>query len=130
MLRLRLTFAFGEAQSSLSMTRTRNPAYSHGVLDLNQHITVFNLQRIHDNLHVGILLGGAGLRVPRPAVPRAHHLAAFNHSLPQRPSAVQAYVVHGAENAINVGNADGFRATGEFFSFVDGRELGFGGDSC
>jgi hypothetical protein len=41
---------------------------------------------------------------------------------------MEADVVHGAIDAVYVGNADSFRAAGEFFGFVGGGEFGFGGE--
>ena len=69
---------------------------------------------------LGSVLGRTGLRVPRPAVPRAHDLAALDHSLPQRPAAMQADVVHGAVRSVHVGDADHLGAAGKFFGFVGG----------
>src|SRR5580693_8637439 len=97
-------------------------------LNFNQHIAVFNLQRIHGDLGAWILFGSAGLRIVRPAMPGTDHLATFDHSLPQRAAAVQADVVHGADRAVYVGYANGFCTAGKFFGFVGGWEFGFGGE--
>ena len=51
------------------------------LLEFNQHIAVLNLQRIYGNFGTGILIGLPGLCVPRPAMPWADNLAAFDHSL-------------------------------------------------
>ena len=61
-------------------------------------------------------------------MPGADDFAAFDHSLPQGSAAMQADIVHGAECAVHVGDADGFIAAGKFLGFVAGREFGFGGD--
>ena len=96
--------------------------------DFNQHIAIFDLQRIHGDLHAGILFRRAGLCVPRPAMPRANNFAAFDHSLAQRAAAMQANVVHGAVCAVDVGDADRFAAAGKFLGFVGGWEVGLSGE--
>src|SRR5580692_3892251 len=96
--------------------------------DFNQYIAVFDLQRIHGDLHVGILVGDAGRWVVGPAVPGAYYFPTFDHSLPQRAAAMQADVVHGGVGAVYVGYADGFRAARKFFGFVGGREVGLAGE--
>src|SRR5258708_11876383 len=98
------------------------------LLDFNQHVAVFNLQRIHSDLHAGILFGGAGFGVPSPAVPGADNFAAFDHPLAQRAAAVQADVVHGAISAVHICDADGSCAAGKFLGFVAGWQFGFGGE--
>jgi hypothetical protein len=57
-------------------------------------------------------------------VPGADNFATFDHSLPQRPAAMQADVVHGAVGTVHVGDADRLLAAGKFFGFVGGREFG------
>src|ERR1700689_2050022 len=104
------------------------PAFFTSVLDFNQHISVLNLQRIHGNLRVGILLGSAGFWIVGPAMPRADDLATFDHSLPQRAAAMETDVVDGAVDAVYIGDADGLFAAGEFFGFVGGWEIGLGGE--
>ena len=99
-------------------------------LDFNQHIAVFDLQWIDRNFRAGILLGCAGFWIPCPAMPRAHDSSTFDHSLPQRAAAMEADVVHGAVDAVDVRDADGFRAAGKFSGFVGGREGGFWGELC
>lgn len=44
-------------------------------------------------------------------------------ALTKRASTVQADVLHGADFAVHIGDADGLIATGKFFGFVDGREV-------
>ena len=57
-------------------------------------------------------------------MPRADDFAAFDHSLPQWPAAMQADVVHGAVRTIHVRYADGLRSARKFFGFVRGRKFG------
>jgi len=97
-------------------------------LDFNQHVAIFDLQRVNSNLRAGILRGFAGLWIPRPAMPGAHYFAAFDHSLPQGAAAMEADIIHGAVGAVHVGDADGLVAAGKFFGFVGGREFGCGGE--
>src|SRR3984893_5018686 len=99
------------------------------MLNLNQHVATFNLERIHGDLHAGIVRSLARLRIPLPAVPWADQLVAFDHSLPQGPAAVQAYVVHSADGAVDVGDTDYFVAAGKFFFLPFGVGLGWGCES-
>src|SRR5580704_2233450 len=93
---------------------------------LDQHIPALNLHRIHRNPSPrGPSL--ARLRIPLPAMPRANNFPARNHTLPQWPSAMQADVIHGADLAVYVGDADSLAAAGEFFGFVQSGEFGLGG---
>ena len=98
------------------------------MLNFNQHIAIFNLEGIHGDLRAGIVRSLARLRIPLPPVPWADELVAFNHSLPQGPAAMQAYVVHGADCAVDVGDTDYFVAAGKFFRFAFVGELGLGGE--
>ena len=97
-------------------------------LDFNQHVAVFDLQRVDSNLRAGILRCLTGFWIPRPTVPWTHYFAAFDHSLPQGAAAMEADIVHGAVGAAHVGDADGLVAAGKFFGFIGGREFGFGGE--
>jgi len=99
-----------------------------GCLDFDQHFAILNLQRIHSNLRARILLGRPSLHIPRPAMPGANNFAALNHSLPERSSAMQADVVHGAERAAHIGDADSLITAGKFFGYVDRLKFGFGGE--
>src|SRR5260370_31162806 len=45
------------------------------LLDFNQNVAVFDLQRIHSDLHAGVLFGGAGLGIICPAMPGADDFA-------------------------------------------------------
>src|SRR5882672_3445165 len=120
--------AVGENPSGEEVSDWTHEVWPLRLLDFNQHITVFNLQWIHGNFHAGVLLGGAGLWVVLPAVPGAHDLAAFDHSLAQRAAAMETDIVHGAVGAVHIRDADGLVAAGEFFGFVGGWEFGFGGE--
>ena len=92
-------------------------------LNFDHHIPVFNLQRIHCNLRARVMRSLASLRIPLPAVPGTDHLVAFNHSLPQRPAAMQADVVHGGDRPIHIGDADDFVAERKFFGFAYREEV-------
>src|SRR5579872_2519358 len=100
--------------------------WSLGPSDFDQHVAVFDLQRIGRNLRVGVVGGGAGLRIVGPAMPGADHFALFDRALAQRSTLVQANIVHGGVSAVDVGDADLFVAAGEFFGLVDGGEFGLG----
>ena len=41
---------------------------------------------------------------------------------------MQTDIVHGSDRAIHIGDTDHFVASGEFFGFVDGGQVGLGGD--
>jgi len=58
-------------------------------------------------------------------MPRADHLATFDYTLAEWASAVQADIIHGADFAVHVGDADGLVATGGFFGLIVGGQVGF-----
>src|SRR4029077_5223826 len=97
-------------------------------LDVDQNLAVFNLQRIHGDLHVRIIPGLSGVRIPCPAVPWADHFAFLNHPLPARPATGQADVIHRGDRPVDVGDADDLVAAGEFLSFVGGGKFGLGSE--
>src|SRR5450755_878193 len=97
-------------------------------LDFDQHVAIFNLERIDGDFRIRIVRGLAGFRIPLPAVPRADYLAVLDHAFAERAAAVQADIVHGAVGAVYVGDADGLVAAGEFFDRVGGGKVGLGGE--
>lgn len=96
-------------------------------LNLDHHSAVFDLDWINSNPGIWIVNGLSGFGVILPAMPRADKFVTFDHSLPKRPTAVQADIVHSGDGAVHVGNADDSIADGEFLGFSFGREFGFGG---
>ena len=97
-------------------------------LNLDQHISILDLQRIDRDLHGRILRRFAGGGIPLPAMPGADEFATIDHSLPQGPAAVQADVIHGAVDSVNVGDADGLFSAGKFLGFVRSGKVGLGGE--
>jgi hypothetical protein len=61
-------------------------------------------------------------------MPRTDHFAIFDNALAERASAMEADVLHGADLAIHVGNANRLVAAGEFSGFVGGGKVGLGRD--
>jgi hypothetical protein len=61
-------------------------------------------------------------------MPRANNFALLDCSFPERTANVEANVVHRAELAVHVRNADGLFAAGEFFGSVGGGKFRFAGD--
>src|SRR6202158_4691490 len=96
-------------------------------LDLDQHISALNLHRIHRQLRPR-RPSLARLRIPFPPMPRTDNLPSRDDALPKRSSAMQADVIHGADFAVNVGDADGLVAAREFFGFVGSRKVGLRGE--
>src|SRR5271155_2787280 len=95
--------------------------------DLDQHIPALNLYRINRNPSPRSP-SLARLRVPLPAMPGTNNFASRDYALAERAAAMQADVIHGADFAVYVGDADGLAAAGEFFGLVGGGEVGLGGD--
>ena len=60
-------------------------------------------------------------------MPRTHYFSAFNHTLSQRASAMQAHVVDRVNGSVYVSHADDFVANREFLGFVLGGKFGLGG---
>src|SRR5208282_801218 len=94
-----------------------------GPSKLDQHVAALNLHRVHRDLRTR-RSSLACLRIPLPAVPWANYFPAGDHALAERASAMQADVIHGADFAIHVGDTNGLRAAGKFFSFVKAGEFG------
>src|ERR1700683_1322558 len=92
---------------------------------LDQHIPALNLHRIYANL-VPQWPSRTRLRIPSPAVPGTDHLPALNHSPPKRPPAMQADIIHGADLAVDIGDAHSLFTARKFFGFVRKGQLGFG----
>src|SRR5690349_6976019 len=97
------------------------------LLQIDQHIPILNLDRIHLDLGSGIVRGFSGLSVKRPTMPGTNNLAAFDHSLAERAAAVEANVTHGSNSAVHVGDADCFFTAREFFGFVVTGKVGLCG---
>lgn len=72
-------------------------------------------------------------------MPGADDFVAFDDSLPQRAATMEAAVVHGGDDAVDVGDADDFVAVfisgyvfyfaGKFFGFTFSGKLGFGSEA-
>src|ERR1700686_5094083 len=90
---------------------------------LDQHIPALNLHRIHRQL-CPRRPRLARLRIPFPPMPRTDNLPSRDHALPKRPAAMQADVIHSADFAVNVGDADGLVAAGEFFGLFERGKVG------
>jgi len=60
-------------------------------------------------------------------MPGADDLPVLDRSLAEGSPTMQADVVHGAVSAVYVSDANFSAATREFFGFIPGREIGFGG---
>jgi hypothetical protein len=91
--------------------------------DVDQHIRTLDLHRIDCELR-SERAGLAGLWIPSPAMPRTDHFATFDHALAKRAAAMKADVIHGADFAIYIGDANRLLAAGEFFGFVRGGKVG------
>ena len=61
-------------------------------------------------------------------MPWADYFAAFDYSLAEGASAMEAGVLHGGDFTVHVGDADELVSAGDFFGFVKRGEFGFGGD--
>src|SRR5579864_3779769 len=72
--------------------------------------------------------GRPGLRIVLPSMPRTNDLAVGNHALPQRPSPVNANVIHGGERAVHIGQANHLLAGGKLFGFVRRGQFALAGD--
>ena len=73
-------------------------------LDLDENLIPFNTYRINCNPFLRIL-SSPGRRIKRPGVPWTNQFPVFDHALGQRASPMGAFVVQGADNAVDVGNA-------------------------
>src|SRR6266576_4092551 len=93
----------------------------------DQYIPTLNLHRIHRTLSPR-RPSLARLRIPFPPMPRTNNLTSRDHALTKRPAAMQTDVIHGANFAVHISNADGLIAAREFFGFVGGGEIGLSGD--
>src|SRR5271169_1003276 len=115
---------------SVRSARLRRPSNmaAYPLFQVNKDFAILDLDGIGLQLLIGMIHGDARLRVPSPAVPGADHLAVFDHSLSERAALMQALVIHGAELAPNVGNADHFSVAGEVSRFVGGGQMGLGND--
>src|SRR6266568_6388966 len=76
-------------------------------LDFDQDVAVFDFDWIYRNLGIGVVRCFAGFGIVLPAVPGADDLAVLDHALTERTAAVQSDIVHGAVDAVHVGDADG-----------------------
>src|SRR6266404_339999 len=94
------------------------------MLCLHQHVFAFNFDRIHRHLRRWIVCYFSRLGVVLPAVPRAYHFALFDYALSQWPAAVQAHVVHGAQRAFAIGDADGLITHHELSRLAVSRDFG------
>src|SRR5579872_138728 len=94
-------------------------------LNFHQNIPAFNLHWIDLNLGASVVRGLARRRIPLPAVPRADDFALLDHSLPQRAATVQVDVIHRADRAVHVGDADGLRAARKFLRGIDSGQFRF-----
>lgn len=108
------------------MARASCPRYTEN-LDFDEHVAVFDFQRIHGNFRVRVVSGFPCLWIPGPGVPGADHFAILDHALAYRATAMKAYIVHRGEDAIHVGHADGLVAAWELLGLVGAREVGFSG---
>ena len=93
-------------------------------LYLNQHVPVFDLQRVHRDFSGRVMRGFAARRIPRPAVQGTYDLAVLDRSFTERTASVQAHVVHRAVRAIHIGDADGLSVAREFLGLVVARKVG------
>ncbi len=89
---------------------------------LNHHVAAFHLQRIDRELRGRIVCGLTGLEIPLPPMPGTNQFVSLNHTLPQRPAAVQADIVHRRDRPVYVGDADHFVTTRKFPGFAFGRK--------
>src|SRR3954463_10864544 len=85
--------------------------------DIDEHVAVFSFDRVHSQFGFRIISHCTGLKVVLPPVPRADYFVAVDESLPERPSHMQADVIHGADGAVNVSDANDFVAELEFLGF-------------
>ena len=118
---------FARDDSSVRFLFVISPMPYHGLSNFDQHIPTLNLHRINRQLRPRRLCFSC-LRVPCPPVPGANHLSPFDDSFSKGASAMQADVVHGADFAVYVGDADHLVAARKFSDFVDGWKVGLGCD--
>lgn len=103
------------------------PEPPRSITYIDEHILALSSEWIHSNLR-SRRLRLSGPRVPRPAMPRTDHFAAFDYALAERPPSVEAGIFHGADFAVDVGHADQLTPAGEFFDCIEGRKVGLGGE--
>src|SRR5579863_438109 len=81
---------------------------------VEQDIVAFHLDSEGRDFLVGIEIVGAGLAVPLPAVPWAHHVVAVESALPQRTAAMQAGAAKGGHASADVAESIQIVADGDF----------------
>jgi len=95
---------------------------------LDQYITIVHFQQIDSNLGARIMRRLARRRIPLPSMPRTDKFVPFDHSLSQRPAAMQADIIHRRDRSIHIGDADDFIAARKFPGFTFGRKFGLRGE--
>ena len=90
---------------------------------VDHHVVAFDPDRINSDLRAGVMRGLARLGVPLPAMPWTNHFVTFDDTLSQRPTRVQADVIHSRDRPVHIGNADDFIATRKFPSFAFRRKF-------
>ena len=95
--------------------------------DIDEHVAIFDLDRINGELRFRVVSHRTRFKVILPPVPRADYFIAVDESLSKRPAHMQADVIHGADGAVDVGDANDFVAKLELLGFSVGGKLRFRG---
>ena len=95
--------------------------------DIDEHVAIFSFDRVHGEFGFGVVSHGARLKIVFPPVPWADYFVAVDESLSKRPTHMQADVVHGADGAVDVSDANDFVAKLELLGFSVAGKLRFRG---
>src|ERR1700733_10442316 len=88
----------------LPRSSTREGLISPEPLDPNENLIPFNTYRINCNPFLRVF-SRPGRGIEGPGMPGTNQFAVFDHALGQRASPVRAFVVQGADDAVDVGDA-------------------------
>ena len=75
-------------------------------LDAEQYVLTLNLNRVHRDFLLRVVLGFPGLQVESPGMPGTQDLSILQPAFRERPLPVRAYVIDGGKLPIAVGNAN------------------------
>src|SRR6476659_807964 len=103
---------------------TPDPRIVPNESEFDQDAVAFHLDGVNSHSGGRIVRGGAGFHVILPPVPGTYDFTLVHKALTDRPSPVQADVVHGGERAAYIGDADNLVAGRKFTGLTFRRQVG------